>query len=139
MDLPAEFYLETIERVFLKNQLANKSFTYRGRLVDASSIQRVSLFAVEGEKDDITGCGQTRAVLDLATNLPKSKKKYHCQEGVGHYGLFSGTKYRTEIAPLIKQFIEETRNAPIRSSEPPSGESDQASVSSDVDLRNALG
>lgn len=107
MDLPAEFYLETVKRIFIDNQLAEKSFTHRGRLVDASAIERVSIMAIEGEKDDITGLGQTRAALDLASNLPASKKHYHMQEGVGHYGLFSGTTYRTKIAPRVKTFFND--------------------------------
>ena len=106
MDLPAEFYLETVERIFIDNDFGQSRLTHRGRLVSPEAIRRCAILAVEGENDDITGKGQTRALLDLATSLPASKKSYHLQPGVGHYGLFNGKRYRDEIVPEIVAFTK---------------------------------
>ncbi|WP_405029825.1 polyhydroxyalkanoate depolymerase [Methylobacterium sp. BE186] len=105
MDLTAEFYLQTIERVFITHDLPRGRMMHRGRPVDLAAIRRCAIMAVEGEKDDITGVGQTRAVLDLAGNLPEAKKAYHLQPGAGHYGIFNGSRFRAEIAPKLSAFM----------------------------------
>jgi len=83
--------------------------THRGRAVDLGAITDVALLAIEGERDDISGLGQTKAALTLATNLPDDKKRYLMAESVGHYGIFNGSKWRDRIAPVVEQFI--TANA----------------------------
>lgn len=110
MDLPAEFYLQTIEEVFHKFSIAKNEMVSRGRKVDTTKITDVAILGVEGEKDDIAGIGQTAAVLDLCPNVPKAQKHYHLQKGVGHYGVFSGTKFRKEIVPVIANFIKKYSN-----------------------------
>ncbi|MFG5120233.1 polyhydroxyalkanoate depolymerase [Methylorubrum sp. POS3] len=121
MDLTAEFYLETIRRVFIDHELPRGVFHHRGRKVDLGAIRRCHLMAIEGEKDDITGIGQTRAALELAVNLPESAKAYHLQPGAGHYGIFNGARFRAEIVPLMRGFMERSmeaaRPAPERASE----------------------
>ncbi|NDB83910.1 MAG: polyhydroxyalkanoate depolymerase [Alphaproteobacteria bacterium] len=104
MDLPAEFYLQTIEEVFQDFSLAKGKLKSRGRSVNLDSITNIPLLGVEGEKDDIAAVGQTRAALDLCKNIPSSKKQYYLQLGVGHYGIFSGSKFREHIVPVIKDF-----------------------------------
>jgi poly(3-hydroxybutyrate) depolymerase len=105
LDLPAEFYLQTIKEIFQDASLAKGTLVSRGRKIDPSTITNCSILCVEGEKDDITGIGQTKAALDLCSNLPKNKKHYHLQQGVGHYGIFSGGKFRRNIVPVISDFI----------------------------------
>jgi poly(3-hydroxybutyrate) depolymerase len=105
MDMSAEFYLQTIKEIFQDNSLARGVFKSKDRTIDLSQITQTALFCIEGERDDITGIGQTKAALTLCTNLSQSKKKYHLQANTGHYGLFSGRRYRQEILPLIKDFI----------------------------------
>jgi poly(3-hydroxybutyrate) depolymerase len=78
---------------------------HHGELVDPSKIKRVPLMTVEGYKDDITGIGQTEAALDLCTSLPDSMKAHHLQEGVGHYGVFNGSRFRNEILPKVRKFM----------------------------------
>jgi poly(3-hydroxybutyrate) depolymerase len=106
MDLPAEYFLQTVETVFVNHRLPKGEMMHRGQPVDLLSIRRCAIMVVEGEKDDISGVGQTYAALDLTPNLPSSKKAYHLQKGVGHYGVFHGTHFRAEIAPRIAQFIQ---------------------------------
>ncbi|MER2268549.1 polyhydroxyalkanoate depolymerase [Methylobacterium oxalidis] len=106
MDLTAEFYLQTIETVFIEHAMARGVMRHRDEPVDLGAIRRCALMAIEGEKDDITGIGQTRAALDLATNLPAEKKAYHLQMGAGHYGIFNGSRFRAEIAPKIAAFMQ---------------------------------
>ena len=106
MDLPAEYYLQTVETVFIEHRLPKGEMRHRGKTVDLSAIRRCALMAIEGEKDDITGVGQTRAALDLTLNLPDSKKAYHLQMGAGHYGVFNGSRFRAEIVPKIVAFME---------------------------------
>lgn len=107
MDLPAEFFLQTIEEVFHKFSLARGQLVSRGRVVDASCITKSALYGIEGEKDDIAGIGQTKASLEICTGIPDSRKQYLLQPGVGHYGVFSGSKFRQQIAPSIGAFIKE--------------------------------
>jgi poly(3-hydroxybutyrate) depolymerase len=105
-DMTAEFYLQTIDTVFQQHALPKGEFKHRGRRVDPASIRDTALLAIEGERDDISGIGQTQAALKIATRLPKSKKQYFLAEDVGHYGIFNGRKWREKIAPVVEKFIE---------------------------------
>ncbi|SNB79020.1 poly(3-hydroxybutyrate) depolymerase [Arboricoccus pini] len=109
MDLPAEFYLQTVAKVFIEQQLADGRLTYQGRPVDCTAIDDVTLMTVEGERDDICGLGQTEAAHDLCTNLPTELRYHYVQPGVGHYGVFNGTRWRTEIQPRIREMIRTTQ------------------------------
>ncbi|GGI74644.1 esterase [Polymorphobacter multimanifer] len=104
-DMTAEFYLQTIDYVFQRQALATGQFWHRGELVDPAAIDRTALLAIEGERDDISGIGQTRAALTLATGLDEAKKAYHLAEGAGHYGIFNGRRWRDSIAPVVERFI----------------------------------
>jgi len=105
MDLSAEYYLQTIETVFLEHKLPKGTMLHRNRVVDPGKIQRVALMTVEAEKDDISGIGQTFAAQILCTNLADAKRGHHLQPGVGHYGVFNGSRFRAEIAPKISSFL----------------------------------
>jgi poly(3-hydroxybutyrate) depolymerase len=105
MDLTAEFYLQTVESVFVRHDLPNGTMTHRGKPVDPSSIRRVAMLTVEGEHDDISGLGQTEAAHRLTPNLPDDMKAHYMQRSVGHYGVFNGSRFRAEIAPRIADFI----------------------------------
>jgi poly(3-hydroxybutyrate) depolymerase len=105
MDLPAEFYIETIRDVFQEHRLPLGKLTYRGRPVNPASIRRMGLMTVEGEKDDICSIGQTLAAQDLCTGVRAYRKVHHMQAGVGHYGVFSGKKWNNEIYPLLRDFV----------------------------------
>ena len=107
MDLPAEFYLQTIKTVFQDHDLPNGNMIHRWHPVRPGAIKRSAILCIEGELDDISGVGQTKAALDLATGLPPEMKKYHLQRNVGHYGIFNGGRWRREIAPVVKAFIRE--------------------------------
>lgn len=115
MDLTAEFYLQTIDRVFQRRLLAQGEYMYRDRLVEPSAMEDIAIMTVEGEKDDITGLGQTEAAHALASRLPESKHMHFVAEGVGHYGVFNGSRWRTIIQPKIQAFIEENRARVARS------------------------
>lgn len=106
MDLPAEFYLQTISEVFQKYSLAKGMLVSRGRKIIPSSITKCALLGIEGENDDIAGVGQTEAALNLCQNIPASMKKYHLQKGVGHYGVFSGSRFKKFVVPVITDFIK---------------------------------
>lgn len=105
MDLTAEYYLQTIETVFLEHRLPKGQMTHRNRLVDPGAIKRVALMTVEGEKDDISGIGQTFAAQGLCTSLADGFREHHLQPVVGHYGVFNGSRFRAEIVPKIRNFI----------------------------------
>jgi poly(3-hydroxybutyrate) depolymerase len=105
MDLAAEYYLQTVETVFVRHALPLGEMTHRGRPVDLSQIKRVALFTVEGEHDDISGVGQTEAAHRLCVNIPADRQAHWLQPGVGHYGVFNGSRFRAEIAPRISDFI----------------------------------
>jgi poly(3-hydroxybutyrate) depolymerase len=105
MDLPSDYYLQTIERVFQEHHLPRGMFRHRDQLVEPAAIARTALLTVEGERDDISGIGQTRAAHALAHNLAPEKHAHWEQPGVGHYGLFNGRRFNADIAPRIKQFI----------------------------------
>lgn len=106
-DMTAEFYLQTVREVFQEHSLPRGKFKHRGKLVDPGAITDVALLAIEGEKDDISGVGQTKAALTIATNLPETHKKYFLAPRVGHYGIFNGSKWRTKIAPVVEEWIAE--------------------------------
>ncbi len=107
MDLTAEFYLQTVQTVFVDQALPKGTMRHGSMPVDLSAIRHCGILAVEGENDDISGVGQTRAALDLTPNLPEARKAYHLQERVGHYGVFNGSRFRSVIVPRIARFIRE--------------------------------
>ena len=104
-DMTAEFYLQTVDVVFQRHLLPKGRLMHRGRKVDPKEIADTALLAIEGERDDISGLGQTRAALDLAPKLAASKRKYFMAEDVGHYGIFNGRKWRERIAPVVDDWI----------------------------------
>ncbi|CAM8663930.1 DepA Poly-beta-hydroxyalkanoate depolymerase [Comamonadaceae bacterium] len=104
-DLPAEFYLETVEKVFQTYDLPLGKLSYRGRLVNPAAIRRTALMTVEGERDDICAVGQTVAAQDLCSSIRPYKKTHHVQTGVGHYGVFSGRKWNQQIYPRVREMI----------------------------------
>lgn len=104
-DMTAEFYLQTIHTVFQDHSLPKGTMTHRGRPVDPAAITDTAILAIEGEKDDISGLGQTKAALDIATRLPGKMKQYHMAPDVGHYGIFNGSKWRGRIAPVLEAWI----------------------------------
>ena len=106
MDMPAEFYLSTVDRIFKNGEIANNEFVVNGKKVDMGKITTVAVKAVEGSKDDISAPGQCIAALALCTGLPDSKKASHVEEGAGHYGIFAGKSWRTNIRPLVLNFID---------------------------------
>ena len=105
MDLTAEFYLQTVERVFVNHDLPRGTFSHRGKPVDPAQVTETALMTIEGERDDISGVGQTEAAQDLCRNLPREKKLHHLQKGIGHYGVFNGSRFRKEIVPRIVEFV----------------------------------
>jgi poly(3-hydroxybutyrate) depolymerase len=106
MDLPAEFYLETVERIFMDHELPKGELHYKGRLVRPDMIKKTFVLTIEGERDDICGLGQTSAALDLCSNLRPLLKRHHVQTGVGHYGVFSGKRWANEIYPKVREVIQ---------------------------------
>ncbi|MEH6645074.1 polyhydroxyalkanoate depolymerase [Sulfitobacter sp.] len=106
MDMPAEFYLSTVDRIFKNGEIAKNEFVVNGKKVDMGKITTVAVKTVEGSKDDISAPGQCIAALALCTGLPDSKKASHVEEGAGHYGIFAGKSWRTNIRPLVLNFID---------------------------------
>ncbi len=104
-DLPAEFYLETVSRVFQDHLLPKGELLYRGRRVDTDAIRKLSLLTVEGERDDICSVGQTQAAHDLCAGIKPFRKKHYVQPGVGHYGVFSGSRWQSQIYPIVRNVI----------------------------------
>ena len=104
-DMTAEFYLQTVDVVFQQHLLPKGEMEHRGRLVRPDAIRDTALLAIEGERDDISGIGQTKAALDIATKLPQAKKQYFMARDVGHYGIFNGRKWREQIAPVLTKFV----------------------------------
>jgi poly(3-hydroxybutyrate) depolymerase len=104
MDLTGEFYIQTVDAVFVRHALPRGEFTYRGDRIDLRAIRRAALMTVEGGKDDITGLGQTYAAHELCANVPADMRAHHFQDDVGHYGLFNGLQFRRNIAPAIARF-----------------------------------
>lgn len=105
MDLPAEFYLQTVDTVFIRHLLPKGQFTHRNRMLDMGAIKRVALMTVEGEHDDISAVGQTEAAQHLCKNIPAEDRVHYMQPGVGHYGVFNGSRFCSEIAPRIADFV----------------------------------
>jgi poly(3-hydroxybutyrate) depolymerase len=106
MDISAEFYLQTVERVFQTHDLPRGVYKWRNTPIDLSDITDTALLCIEGELDDISAVGQTKAAIDLCVSLPDSMKQHHLQLHAGHYGLFSGTRWREEVRPVMSAFIE---------------------------------
>lgn len=105
LDMPAEFYLETVSKVFQDYELARGLLNYKGRPVDLKAIRRTALFTVEGERDDICAVGQTVAAHDLCASVKPARRRHHLQPGVGHYGVFSGRRWRSQVYPLVRNVI----------------------------------
>jgi poly(3-hydroxybutyrate) depolymerase len=105
-DIPAEFYIQTVERIFQKQLLAKREYIWRGEHADPAAITHTALLCIEGELDDISATGQTKAAMKLCSGLKESQKKYHLQAKAGHYGLFSGSRWRSEVRPLITDFVK---------------------------------
>ena len=106
MDMTAEFYLSTVERIFKGRDIARNDFTVAGHKIDIARITSVAVMVVEGENDDISAPGQCYAAIDLLTGLPASRKKAHLEPGAGHYGIFAGRSWRNNIRPLVLKFID---------------------------------
>lgn len=106
-DMPAEFYLQTVRTVFQKHLLPRGKLKHRGRKVDFGAITDTAILCIEGERDDISGVGQTKAALKLTPKLPDELKRYELVMGVGHYGIFNGSRWRTQTAPIVEQWMRE--------------------------------
>ena len=111
MDLTAEFYLQTVEQVFMKHALPRGELMHRGKRIDPSAIRNVALLTVEGENDDISGVGQTQAAQTICMNIPQEMRMHYLQPDVGHYGVFNGSRFRREIAPRIVSFTRQHSRA----------------------------
>jgi len=107
MDLPADYYLETLKAVFIEHELPKGTMQWRGQALDFSAVTQPALMTVEGEYDDITGFGQTQAAHQVLAGIPEHRKTHWLQAGVGHYGIFNGRRFRQIIAPKIKAFIQQ--------------------------------
>lgn len=119
MDMPAEFYLSTVERVFKGREIARNEFTVAGKQVDIGKITTVAVKTVEGSNDDISAPGQCVAALDLLTSVPASKKASHVEPGAGHYGIFAGKSWRNNIRPLVLDFIDANDGLPANKAKAP--------------------
>jgi len=114
MDLSEEFYIQTLEEVFQKYSLASGTMMHRGKRVDPSAITKTALLTVEGENDDISGIGQTQAAHEICANIPEAMRRDYIQPGVGHYGVFSGRRFRSEIYPRMRDFMRAFQSAASR-------------------------
>jgi poly(3-hydroxybutyrate) depolymerase len=112
MDLAAEYYLQTVDVVFVRHDLPLGNMTHRGRRIDPSKIRNTALLTVEGEHDDISGVGQTEAAHKLCVNIPAERRAHYLQHGVGHYGVVNGSRFRAEVQPRIADFIRSHNGAP---------------------------
>lgn len=128
MDMTAEFYLQTVDTVFIRHALPEGKMTHRGRRIDPGAIRNVALLTVEGENDDISGVGQTEAAHRLCTGIPRSMRSHYLQPDVGHYGVFNGSRFRAEIAPRILDFARshDRTQRPARAARRPAGKPDAA-------------
>jgi poly(3-hydroxybutyrate) depolymerase len=106
LDLPAEFYLETVQRIFQTHDLPRGTLSLGGRPVKPEAIRKTALLTVEGERDDICALGQTVAAQELCTTIKPHRKRHHMQPGVGHYGVFSGSKWQNQIYPILRSVIQ---------------------------------
>ena len=111
MDMTAEFYLSTVDRIFKRREIARNIFTVRGHRIDIGKITDVAVKTVEGSKDDISAPGQCAAALPLCTGLPDEKKTGYIEIGAGHYGIFAGKSWRDHIRPLVLEFIDQNAGA----------------------------
>jgi poly(3-hydroxybutyrate) depolymerase len=111
MDLPGPYFLQSVDLVFQRFALATGELEHRGQRVEPAAISRVALMTIEGERDDISGVGQTQAAHDLCVNVPDSLRRHHLQSDVGHYGVFSGHHWREETMPLYRQFVRDAAAA----------------------------
>lgn len=107
MDLPAEFYLETVRLVFKEHALPRGLLTYHGERIDTGAIAKTALFTVEGELDDISAVGQTAAAHTICSGIPANMRRQHIQQSVGHYGIFNGRRWREQIMPRVRDFIRD--------------------------------
>jgi poly(3-hydroxybutyrate) depolymerase len=107
LDLPAEYYLDTIRIVFQERRLPSGTWVVHGKPVRPGDIKSVALFTIEGELDDISGSGQTQAAHDLCTGIPKANQRHLTAKGAGHYGIFSGRRWREQIYPEVRDFIRQ--------------------------------
>jgi poly(3-hydroxybutyrate) depolymerase len=114
MDLTEEFYIQTLEEVFQKYSLANGTMLHRGVRVDPGAITKTALLTVEGENDDISGIGQTQAAHELCVNIPEAMQRDYIQPGVGHYGVFSGRRFKQEIYPRMRDFMRKFQSEDAR-------------------------
>ncbi len=105
MDLTEEFYVQTLIEIFQRYSIAKGTFEHRSRLVRPGAITKTALLTVEGENDDISGIGQTQAAHDICRNIPEAMRQDYIQPGVGHYGVFSGRRFKTEIYPRMREFM----------------------------------
>jgi poly(3-hydroxybutyrate) depolymerase len=129
MDLAAEFYLQTVDTVFIRHALPKGEMEHRGHRIDPTQIKRVALMTVEGEHDDISAVGQTEAAHALCTNIPADNKAHYLQPEVGHYGVFNGSRFRAEIAPRIADFVLSHNGASWRGNGAQAGPAKAASAS----------
>ena len=114
MDLTEEFYLQTVDTVFIKHSLPKGEMMHRNVLVDTKAIRNVALLTVEGENDDISGLGQTRAAQTICSSIPEDMRLHYMQPDVGHYGVFNGSRFRREIAPRIVEFTRKHAKTPVK-------------------------
>ncbi len=135
MDLTAEFYLQTVDTVFVRHALPKGEMTHRGKPVDCSKIRNCALMTVEGERDDISGVGQTKAAHKLCSGLPDDKRVHYLQDKVGHYGVFNGSRFRAEIAPRIRDFILWNEPTAPKRAEQPTRPKENGGVASAEDIR----
>ena len=118
MDLAAEYYLQTVETVFVRHSLPKGEMMHRGRLIEPAAIRNTALLTIEGENDDISGVGQTEAAHRLCVNIPADRKVHYLQLGVGHYGVFNGSRFRAEVAPRIADFALTYNRRPQAAAKP---------------------
>jgi polyhydroxyalkanoate depolymerase len=119
MDLPAEFYLDTVSRIFQQHALPRGNLLIAGRRVDPRAIRQTALLTIEGERDDICAVGQTEAAHEMCSSLPPYMKTHYMQTGVGHYGVFAGRRWETQIYPIVRELIHdsEMRRASVHAAE----------------------
>jgi polyhydroxyalkanoate depolymerase len=113
MDVYAEFYLDTVDQVFQRQLLPKGQMFWRGERVDPRAIRKTALLTIEGEEDDICSPGQNRAAQDICTNIPAHMRREHLQAGVGHYGVFSGSRWEAEVYPIVRDFINTHASATV--------------------------
>jgi poly(3-hydroxybutyrate) depolymerase len=131
MDLDAAYYLQTVETVFVQHALPKGEMMHRGEPVDPTAIRRTALMTIEGERDDISGVGQTEAAQQLCANIPSKKKVHHLQKGVGHYGVFNGSRFVAEIVPRIREFVAVASQPVARAQQTSAANADALALTAD--------